>query len=88
MVNAMEADLAKQLNENAPWDEIAAEFITATGDVREVGATAIIMAQDGRTEEVTAEVSRIFLGTQLQFPKASPSTYQSVNAIVISCKTV
>lgn len=63
---AMEADMAEWLNDNVPWDDIAAEFITATGDVRENGATAIIMAQDGRTEEVTAEMSRIFLGMQLQ----------------------
>jgi hypothetical protein len=64
--NAMVADLTNQLNENVTWDKIATEFITATGDVRENGATAIHMAQDGRTEETTAEISRIFLGIQIQ----------------------
>jgi hypothetical protein len=64
--NAMVADLTKQLNENVGWHTIATEFITATGDVRENGATAIHLAQDGRTEETTAEISRIFLGIQIQ----------------------
>jgi hypothetical protein len=64
--NAMVADLTKQLNENVGWDKIATAFITATGDVKENGATAIQMAQDGRTEETTAEMSRIFLGIQIQ----------------------
>ncbi|QDU91564.1 hypothetical protein Pla175_49930 [Pirellulimonas nuda] len=58
--------LTAELNANRPWDEVASEFITATGDVREDGATAILMAQDGRTEETTAEVARIFLGIQIQ----------------------
>lgn len=72
---AMEADMADWLNENVPWDDIATEFITAKGDVRENGATAIIMAQDGRTEEVTAEVSRIFLGMQLQCAQCHDHPY-------------
>ncbi len=58
--------LTAKLNENAPWSEIATDFITATGDVRENGETALIMAQAGRPEDVTAEVSRIFLGIQIQ----------------------
>jgi hypothetical protein len=64
--NALVADLTERLNENVPWDKIATEFITATGDVKENGAAAIHMAQDGRTEETTAEISRIFLGIQIQ----------------------
>ena len=64
--NAMVADLAGQLNEGVGWDRIATEFVTARGDVKENGHTAIIMAQDGRTEETTAEMSRIFLGIQIQ----------------------
>jgi hypothetical protein len=65
VANALEADLSDWLNENRPWNEIATEFITAHGDVREVGGTAIMMAQDGQTEEIAAEVSRIFLGVQI-----------------------
>lgn len=64
--NAMVADMTAKLNGGVGWDKIATEFITATGDVRENGAAAIHMAQDGRTEETTAEISRIFLGIQIQ----------------------
>lgn len=62
---AAEELLTTKFNENVHWDEIATEFMTATGDVTENGATAIIMAQNGETEDVTAEVSRIFLGIQI-----------------------
>lgn len=62
----MVVQLTKELNDNKPWDKIATEFITATGDVRENGHTAVIFAQDGRTEETTAEMARIFLGIQIQ----------------------
>jgi hypothetical protein len=73
--NAMEADLSARLNDNAAWNAIAAEFITATGDVRENGATALIMAQDGRTEETTAEVALIFLGVQIQCAQCHDHPY-------------
>lgn len=73
--NALEADLGQQLNENKPWDEIAAAFITATGDVKDNGSTAIIMAQEGRTEETTAEVARIFLGMQIQCAQCHDHPY-------------
>ena len=66
VANPLVVALTEKFNENESWDKIAAEFITATGDVRENGATAIHMAQDGRTEETTAEMSRIFLGIQIQ----------------------
>jgi hypothetical protein len=73
--NALEADLSLKLNDNVAWDKIAAEFITATGDVRENGAAAIIMAQDGRTEETTAEVARILLGVQIQCAQCHDHPY-------------
>lgn len=63
---AMVEDLAAWINDGEPWDEIARRFITATGSAREDGATAILVAQDGRTEEIAAEVSRVFLGVQIQ----------------------
>ena len=72
---AMEADLTEQLNENTPWDQIAAGFITARGDVLENGGTAIVMAQDGRTEETAAEVSRVFLGIQIQCAQCHDHPY-------------
>ncbi len=58
--------LTNEFNKNAPWDEIVRSFITATGDVRENGATGLIMAQNGNTADITSEVSRIFLGVQIQ----------------------
>src|SRR5262245_28902516 len=58
--------LRDQFNKNAPWDEIARSFITAIGDVRENGATGLMMAQNGNTAEITSEVARIFMGTQIQ----------------------
>ncbi len=41
-------------------------MIIATGDVKENGATALIMAQSADPNDVSAEVSRIFLGIQIQ----------------------
>ncbi len=63
---ALESFLTEEINRGAGWDEIAKEFLTATGDVTENGRTALIMAQMGETEEVAAEVSRIFMGVQIQ----------------------
>ncbi len=64
--SALQEYLAKELNQNTSWDKIAAAFITAEGNVTEDGATGLIMAQQGRPEETTAEVARIFLGIQIQ----------------------
>jgi hypothetical protein len=63
---ALNEYLIEQFNKNTPWDEIVRSFITATGDVRENGATGLIMAQDGNTADIASEVSRIFLGVQIQ----------------------
>lgn len=58
--------LTTQFHQNRPWNEIAVAFITAAGDVREHGNTAIVAAQGGETEGTVAEISRIFLGIQIQ----------------------
>jgi len=58
--------MTEMLRENRGWDEITTEILTASGDVREVGATALMFAHEGVTEDITGEVSRIFLGIQLQ----------------------
>lgn len=58
--------LADQFRQNRPWNETATAFVTAKGDVYEDGRTALIFAQQGRPEETAAEVSRIFLGIQIQ----------------------
>lgn len=66
MQEVFEGWMAERLKQNRPWDEIAAELITATGDIRQNGATALILARSGEPAEIAAEVSRIFLGIQLQ----------------------
>lgn len=58
--------MTESLKENKGWDEITTEILTATGDVRENGDTALMFAQEGGTEDIAGEVSRIFLGIQLQ----------------------
>ncbi len=58
--------LTEELNKNTPWDQIARSFITAKGNIRENGATGVIAGQLGQTPEVTAEISRIFMGIEIQ----------------------
>jgi hypothetical protein len=66
VANPLVVALTERLNDNEPWSKIATDFITAAGDIREEGMTAIHAAQDARTEETAAEMSRIFLGIQIQ----------------------
>jgi len=66
VANPLVVYLTEQFNQNRPWNEIATDFITARGDVRQDGETAIVVAQDGETEETAAEMSRVFLGIQIQ----------------------
>jgi len=60
------AAVAERINHNARWDQIATDFITASGDVRSHGETGLLLAQKGEPEGITAEVARIFLGIQIQ----------------------
>ncbi|MCE9530226.1 MAG: DUF1549 and DUF1553 domain-containing protein [Planctomycetes bacterium] len=62
----LEAFLTEQLNENVGWDKVAKAFVEATGNISENGATGLIMAQMGEPNDVAAEVSRIFMGIQIQ----------------------
>ncbi len=50
----------------ARWDAIARAVITASGNPLEHGETAIVMGQMGETADIAAEISRIFLGIQIQ----------------------
>lgn len=65
-LRAFEGWMGEQLDSNRPWDEVVSELITATGHVQENGATGLIFAHEGQPEEIAAEVSRIFLGIQIQ----------------------
>jgi hypothetical protein len=66
MSQPLETFLADRLEKDARWNTIARDLITATGSPAEHGETAIIMAQMGETSDIAAEVSRIFLGIQIQ----------------------
>ncbi len=60
------AYLSDALNHRKGWDQVAKEMITASGPISENGQTMLIVAQNAQTEELTAEVARIFLGVQIQ----------------------
>jgi hypothetical protein len=58
--------LAEKFAKNAPWDEIAKSLITATGRDDENGAVNFALSHETQAVEVAGEVSRIFLGVQIQ----------------------
>jgi hypothetical protein len=62
----LEEWLTAQFAKNRPWDEIARELIAATGSTEEDGATVFTAAHQGQAVEVAGEVSRVFLGVQIQ----------------------
>jgi hypothetical protein len=62
----LEEWLKEQFDKNRPWDEIAAELIASTGDNAENGATVFQVAHTAQPVEMAGEVSRIFLGVQIQ----------------------
>jgi hypothetical protein len=64
--NSLEFYLTEAIENGMGWDAIARQLITAEGSVRDDGRTALIFAQSGKPEETVAEVSRIFLGIQIQ----------------------
>lgn len=63
---AFEDWISEQINTDKGWDEITTALLTATGDVRENGATALFFAHDSQPAEVAAEACRVFLGIQMQ----------------------
>ena len=58
--------LTGQFAENKPWDEITAAIITATGRNDQNGATVFALAEEGSPVEMAGEVSRVFMGVQIQ----------------------
>ncbi|GAB4150050.1 MAG: hypothetical protein Tsb009_24640 [Planctomycetaceae bacterium] len=58
--------LTEHFQKGTSWDKIVTELLTATGDVREKGETALIFAHNGDPKELASETSRIFLGIQIQ----------------------
>jgi Protein of unknown function (DUF1549)/Protein of unknown function (DUF1553) len=64
--DALEDWLAKRLQANTPWDEIVSGMMTATGRNDENGAVAFPLAYEAQPVEMAGEVSRIFMGVQIQ----------------------
>lgn len=69
--------IARHLNDDTGWDAVAKEIVTATGDVSKNGATGLIVAQQGETVNVAAEVARVFLGMQLQCAQCHDHPYDA-----------
>ncbi len=63
---SLEDWLAEQIAKNRPWDEVASELITATGNTGENGATVLVGAHQAQAVELAGEVSRVFMGVQIQ----------------------
>jgi hypothetical protein len=66
MAGTFETWMKDQLQQNRSWDQITTDLLTATGNVERNGATALLVAHSGDPAEVAADVSRIFLGIQLE----------------------
>ncbi len=58
--------LKEQFQSNAPWNKVATDLICATGNTDSDGQIGLIFAQEGDPSEIASEVSRIFLGIQIQ----------------------
>ena len=62
----LEEWLTSEFSRNAPWDDVARGIITATGRDDEQGAVNFALAHEAKPVEIAGEVSRIFLGVQIQ----------------------
>ena len=58
--------LSEQFNRGVRWDQIVTSFVTAEGSLGNDGTTALIASQWGEIPETAAEISRVFLGVQIQ----------------------
>jgi Ca2+-binding EF-hand superfamily protein len=61
-----ESWLKDQFKANVAWDKVATELITATGNTEKDGKIGLVFAHEGDPTEIASEVSRIFLGIQIQ----------------------
>jgi len=57
--------LTEQFTADRPWDQMAYELITATGDADKNGATVYAMSNRG-VDKMTDSVGKLFLGVQIQ----------------------
>jgi hypothetical protein len=63
---SLERFLTEQFNGNVPWDAVVRKFVEANGPVNDHGETAVYIAQRVDTADVAGEMSRLFLGIQIQ----------------------
>ncbi len=56
----------RSVQRQRPWNKIATAIITATGRTDENGATVFALAEEADPVELAGEVSRVFLGIQIQ----------------------
>ncbi len=66
MARTFEDWMTKQLQANTGWDDITRSLITGKGEISEHGEAALIFIHEANPEEIAGEVSRIFLGIQMQ----------------------
>lgn len=70
--------LVTAFNENRPYDRLATDLITATGDLRDNRATAFIAARErggGGPEALAGASARLFLGLQIQCAQCHDHPY-------------
>lgn len=72
--------LEAAFHDNRGWDRITLDLLTASGDLRENGATAFIVSRasgGGGPEAVTGAAARIFLGLQIQCAQCHDHPYDA-----------
>lgn len=67
----------QSFSENKPYNQMASELLTATGDVKDNGAVAFIASQarTGGPEKVAASTATLFLGLQIQCAQCHDHPY-------------
>lgn len=63
---ALENYLKEKFAANVRWDDVAREMITAMGPIDDNPAVLLTTAQESKSEETAGEVSRVFMGVQIQ----------------------
>lgn len=69
--------LEGRLRENAPWDQVTREILTANGAANENGATHWVLryVRDGKAEELAGSAVRVFQGVQIQCAQCHDHPY-------------